>query len=162
MGCYPTIKKTIDIRINTRFAGENIFLVQRKNFVLKRCTRAVMFGIMGRPKKPDNEKVRKPGVSLDQECRLILSKIIKFEASIRNDLAQSQAIRKCIKLAWDLHFRVLFEKYEANLELKNINLLDDDDPKGKAKRARSRVLDPEENSGGGSSTATTKPYRRNG
>ncbi|NBS53149.1 MAG: hypothetical protein EBS96_11175 [Spartobacteria bacterium] len=116
---------------------------------------------MGRPKKPDNEKVRKPGVALDQECRLILSKIIAYEASIRNDLAQSQAIRKCIKLAWDLHFRSLFEKHEANLKLNNVDLLNDD-TRGKDKSASGRVFDPEETSGGGSSTATMKRYPRNG
>jgi hypothetical protein len=66
---------------------------------------------MGRPKKSDDEKVRKPGVALDQECRAILSKIREYETSLRNDLGQSQTIRKCMRLAWDLHYKALFEKY---------------------------------------------------
>ena len=116
---------------------------------------------MGRRKKPENEKSTKPGVALDEECRTILSKIMEYETSLRNDLAKSQAIRKCMKIAWDLHYRVLFEKYEADMSINDVALLNEE-PKGKAQSASAEVFDPSETSVGGSSTATTKRSRRNG
>ena len=67
---------------------------------------------MGRKKIPEDQKATKPGVSLNKECRIILSKIMEYETSLRNDIAQSQAIRKCMLLSWDLHYKALFEKYE--------------------------------------------------
>jgi hypothetical protein len=82
---------------------------------------------MGRPKKSDNEKVRKPGVALDQECRAILSKIMEYETSLRNDLGQSQTIRKCMRLAWDLHYKALFEKYDATQNM-GMALLNEESP----------------------------------
>jgi len=64
---------------------------------------------MGRKKKPDSEKSTKPGVSLDAECRVILNKIREYEFEVeRTDMAQAQAIRKCIRLAWDLHYEAKY------------------------------------------------------
>jgi hypothetical protein len=116
---------------------------------------------MGRPKKPENEKVRKPGVALDEECRSILSKIMEYETSLRNDLAQSQAIRKCMKIAWDLHYKALFEKYEADLALNDVALLNER-PEGKGQNASAEVFDPVETLDGGSSTRSTGRFRRAG
>ena len=86
---------------------------------------------------------------------------MEYETSLRNDLGQSQTIRKCLRLAWDLHYKALFEKYEADLALKDVALLNEM-PEGKAQNASAEVFDPAETSVGGSSTATTKRYRRNG
>lgn len=116
---------------------------------------------MGRKKIPEDQKVKKPGVGLDQECRLILSKIMEYEASIRNDLAQSQAIRKCMKIAWDLHYKALFEKYEADLTLNDVALLSEE-PEGKNPNVSAEAYDPAATLDGGFSTATTKRYRPNG
>ena len=64
-----------------------------------------LFQNMGRKKKPESEKATKRGVSLDAECLDILNKIRLFEYETeRTDMAQAQAIRKCIRLAWDLHY----------------------------------------------------------
>jgi hypothetical protein len=91
--------------MGTRFAGEYIFLVHRKKDRLQVVHLCLLFQIMGRKKKPDSEKSTKPGVSLDAECRDILSKIRQYEYETeRTDMAQAQAIRKCIRLAWDLHY----------------------------------------------------------
>ena len=116
---------------------------------------------MGRKKIPEDQKVKKPGVGLDQECRSILSKIMEYETSLRNDLGQSQTIRKCLRLAWDLHYKALFEKYEADLALNDVALLNER-PEGKAQNASAEVFDPAETSVGGSSTATTDRSRKTG
>ena len=68
------------------------------------------FKIMGRPKKTDAEKVSKPGVSLDPECRDIISRIIAYEMKVHaSDVTPSQAIRTCIRQAWRLHYKALEE-----------------------------------------------------
>ena len=68
------------------------------------------FKIMGRPKKTDAEKVSKPGVSLDPECRDIISRIIAYEMKVHaSDVTPSQAIRTCIRQAWRLHYQALEE-----------------------------------------------------
>jgi len=116
---------------------------------------------MGRKKIPEDQKVKKPGVGLDQECRSILSKIMELETSLRNDLGQSQTIRKCLRLAWDLHYKALFEKYEADLALNDVAILNER-PEGKAQNAAADVLKPHKRSVGGSSTATTDDFRKIG
>ena len=110
---------------------------------------------MGRPKKSDDEKVKKPGVALDQECRAILSKIREYETSLRNDLGQSQTIRKCMRLAWDLHYKALFEKYAEESAKKSSSKPSKVSPVVGAKMATlSGSL------GSGSSKATTETSRR--
>jgi hypothetical protein len=116
---------------------------------------------MGRRKKSESEKATKPGVALDEESRTILSKMMEYETSLRNDLKQSQIIRKCMKIAWDLHYKALFEKYEAHLEINDVALLNDS-PEGKAQNASAGIFDPVETLDGGSSIAPTKRSRRNG
>lgn len=116
---------------------------------------------MGRKKKPDNEKSTKPGVALDEESRTILSKMMEYETSLRNDLKQSQIIRKCMRLAWDLHYQALFEKYESDLALNDVALLNER-PEGKAQSASVEVFDPAATLDGGSSTRSTGRSRRNG
>jgi hypothetical protein len=118
---------------------------------------------MGRKKKPENEKATKPGVALDEESRTILSKMMEYETSLRNDLKQSQIIRKCMKLAWDLHYKALFEKYEADLALNDVALLNER-PEGKAKREPVGVViqPPLEISVSGPSIATKNNTRRAG
>ena len=65
---------------------------------------------MGRPKKTDAEKVSKPGVALDPECRDIIARIIAYEMKVRgSDMTPSQAIRTCIRQAWRLLFKELEE-----------------------------------------------------
>jgi hypothetical protein len=136
---------------------------------------------MGRKKIPEDQKATKPGVSMDKECRLILSKLMEYEASVRNDLAQSQAIRKCMKIAWDLHYKALFEKYEATQNMDGIALLNEESAQknlskasniappvsveGNAaspERAIAPILRPEDRSVGGSSTRSTGRSRGNG
>jgi hypothetical protein len=119
---------------------------------------------MGRKKKPENEKSTKPGVALDEESRTILSKMMEYETSLRNDLKQSQIIRKCMRLAWDLHYQALFEKYESDLALNDVALLNER-PEGKAvppEIAGANVLKASESSVSGRSTATKKTFRRAG
>lgn len=99
------MKISLDFRISTRFAGENIFLVHQKKDRLQAVHLCSLFQNMGRKKKPESEKATKRGVSLDTECRDILNKIRQYEYETeRTDMAQAQAIRKCIRLAWDLHY----------------------------------------------------------
>ena len=69
--------------------------------------------VVGRHKKPDSEKVKKPGVSLTPECQDILTKIIRYEFEVnQTDMRPSQAIRKCMRLAWDYHYRAAYEQHE--------------------------------------------------
>ena len=69
---------------------------------------------MGRHKKPEHEKVKKPGVSLNPECQAILANIIRYEFEVnQTDMVPSQAIRKCMRLAWDYHYKADFERLEA-------------------------------------------------
>jgi hypothetical protein len=145
MGCSPHTKIFIDIRMGTRFAGEYIFLVHRKKDRLQVVHLCLLFQIMGRKKKPDSEKSTKPGVSLDAECRDILSKIRQYEYETeRTDMAQAQAIRKCIRLAWDLH-------YSAKLN------------QGKVQSGVGAVIEPgSETLDSGHSTATKKNSRKAG
>jgi hypothetical protein len=70
--------------------------------------------VVGRHKKPDSEKVKKPGVSLTPECQDILAKIIRYEFEVnQTDMVPSQAIRKCMRLAWDYHYKAAYEQHEA-------------------------------------------------
>jgi hypothetical protein len=81
------------------------FLVHRKNSVLQLVHLWFLLKNMGRKKKPESEKSSKPGIALDLECRDILTKILAFEAeSELNDLKYSQAVRKCIRIAWEAHY----------------------------------------------------------
>jgi hypothetical protein len=117
---------------------------------------------MGRKKKPENEKATKPGVSLDHECRIILSKILEWELSVQNnDLTASQAIRKCMRIAWQSHYEKIFSEYEAKQITDGISLLNEK-PKGKAQNASVKAFNPAETLDGGSSTATKKTSRRAG
>ena len=145
MGCSAYTKISIDIRMDTRLAGENIFLVHRKKDQLQAVHLCLLFQIMGRKKKPDSEKSTKPGVSLDAECRDILSKIRQYEYETeRTDMAQAQAIRKCIRLAWDLHYS------------RKLN-------QGKAQPDAGAVISPaSETSVSGRLTPTKKPFRKAG
>jgi hypothetical protein len=69
---------------------------------------------VGRHKKPDSEKVKKPGVSLTPECQDILKKIIQYEFEVnQTDMVPSQAIRKCMRLAWDYHYKAAYERHQA-------------------------------------------------
>lgn len=106
---------------------------------------------------------------MDKECRLILSKIMEYETSLRNDLAQSQAIRKCLRLAWDLHYKALFEEYEAKQNMDGMALLNEDSPQKSSSKpsnvppdVSSKIVKPYKRSVGGSSTATTDRSRRTG
>lgn len=85
---------------------------------------------------------------------------MEYETSLRNDLAKSQAIRKCIKIAWDLHYKVLFEKYEADMSINDVALLNEK-PKGKDPvGAKMQMLS--ENLGSGPLTRMKKTSRRAG
>lgn len=106
---------------------------------------------------------------MDKECRLILSKIMEYEASVRNDLAQSQAIRKCMKIAWDLHYKALFEKYEATQNMDGIALLNEESSQKNPSKASKdspdvgvKTLRASENFVSTRSTATKKTSRRAG
>jgi hypothetical protein len=115
--------------------------------------------VVGRHKKPDSEKVKKPGVSLTPECREILASIIKFELEANHsDMTQSQAIRKCMRLAWDHHYKACIERFEnpqpaapARMEIKE-------------KRSKNtpltgrKITNPRKTFSGGSDTAKTKSY----
>ena len=79
------------------------------------CTYSLtFFFVVGRHKKPDSEKVKKPGVSLTPECQDILAKIIRYEFEVnQTDMKPSQAIRKCMRIAWDYHYRAAYERHDA-------------------------------------------------
>ena len=99
---------------------------------------------MGRPKKTDAEKVSKPGIALDPECRDIVARIIAYEMKVRgSDMTPSQAIRTCIRQAW----RLLFKELEE----------------GKAQTGVGAVIrSTSENSDTGPLTLTKKPSRKAG
>ena len=128
---------------------------------------------MGRKKKPDDEKATKPGVSLDQECRIILSKILEWELAVHNnDLTASQAIRKCMRIAWQRHYAEIFAKYEAGLKIDDndmalLNESEESAQKDSSKASKNSpriapVFRPEDHLDGGSSTRSTGRSRRNG
>jgi hypothetical protein len=125
---------------------------------------------MGRKKKPENEKATKPGVSLDHECRIILSKILEWELSVQNnDLTASQAIRKCMRIAWQSHYEKIFSEYEAKQIMDGVALLNEESlqkSSSKASNIQPRVgvvIEPDsEISATGRSTATKKNSRRAG
>ena len=49
---------------------------------------------------------------MDSECRDILAKILAFEAeSELNDLKYSQAVRKCIRIAWEAHYAAKYQHF---------------------------------------------------
>ena len=106
---------------------------------------------------------------MDKECRIILSKIMEYETSLRNDLAQSQAIRKCMRLAWDLHYKALFEKYEATQTMDGIALLNEESPQKSSSKASNiapnvgaKKVRLSESLGSGSLTRSTGSSRRTG
>jgi hypothetical protein len=149
--------------------AKNYFWCTKKNFALKRCTIGIRFKNIGRPKKPDNEKASKPGVALDEECRTILSKIMEYETSLRNDLAKSQAIRKCMKIAWDLHYKPLFEKYESTQNMDVMAVINEKSPQKSASKTSNttapvgaKKVTLSESLGSGSLPAAMKTSRRGG
>ena len=104
---------------------------------------------------------------MDKECRIILSKIMEYETSLRNDLAQSQAIRKCMKIAWDLHYKALFEKYEAKQNMDGMALLNEESAQKKPSKPSkaspvvgATMATLSENLDSGPYTATKKHSRR--
>ena len=125
---------------------------------------------MGRKKKPENEKATKPGVSLDHECRIILSKILEWELSVQNnDLTASQAIRKCMRIAWQSHYEKIFSEYEAKQIMDGVALLNEESPQKSSTKASkvsppvsAKIVIPEDHSVGGSSTRMTGRSRRSG
>jgi hypothetical protein len=73
---------------------------------------------MGRPKKPEAEKVSKPGVSLNAECRDILRRVMEYELGVhRNEMTYSLAVRKCLRIAWEKHYERLCVEYERDSDL---------------------------------------------
>lgn len=49
------------------------------------------------------------------ECQDILAKIIRYEFEVnQTDMVPSQAIRKCMRLAWDYHYKAAYERHEAS------------------------------------------------
>ena len=118
MGCSAYTKILVDIRMGIEFAGRNLFFSAPKKRAIEKVHHCAYVSNMGRKKKPDDEKATKPGVSLDQECRIILSKILEWELAVHNnDLTASQAIRKCMRIAWQRHYAEIFAKYEAGLKI---------------------------------------------
>ena len=127
---------------------------------------------MGRKKKPENEKATKPGVSLDHECRIILSKILEWELAVQNnDMTASQAIRKCMRIAWQNHYEKIFTQYEAQTKMDDLALVNEDQisPQKSSTKASNvttdvsaKMVKPYKRSAGGSSTATTDRSRRTG
>lgn len=114
---------------------------------------------MGRKKKPDSEKATKPGVSLNPETRGILSKIAAYENEVhKNDLAQAQIIRKCIRIAWEMHY----ENKCSDLEKETRMGLLSEEPGKDAAPECANVIRPSENSVGGCSTPTVVNYRQGG
>jgi hypothetical protein len=50
---------------------------------------------------------------LTPECQDILAKIIRYEFEVnQTDMVPSQAIRKCMRLAWDYHYRAAYEGHQ--------------------------------------------------
>ena len=123
---------------------------------------------MGRKKKPENEKATKPGVSLDHECRIILSKILEWELAVQNnDMTASQAIRKCMRIAWQNHYEKIFTQYEAQTKIDDLALVNEDQisaqkSSSKASNVSAKITKGSESSVGGFSTATTDRSRRTG
>jgi hypothetical protein len=73
---------------------------------------------MGRHKKPESQKVSKPGVSLNAECREILRRVLQYElGEHRNEMSHSQAVRKCVRLAWEKHYASLCSEYEKTCDV---------------------------------------------
>jgi hypothetical protein len=127
---------------------------------------------MGRKKKPENEKATKPGVSLDHECRIILSKILEWELAVQNnDMTASQAIRKCMRIAWQNHYEKIFTQYEAQTKIDDLALVNEDQISAQKSSTKAsnvttdvsaKTVKPYKRSAGGSSTATTDRSRRTG
>lgn len=114
---------------------------------------------MGRKKKPESEKATKPGVSLDAECRDILSKIRQYEYEAeRTDMAQAQAIRKCIRLAWDLHYAAKYLPFSESI---NLSLVAETPGNETPQDAAANVFTPE-TSAGGPSTRQSIRYQKGG
>ena len=155
MGCSAYTNILVDIRMGIEFAGRNLFFSAPKKRPIEKVHHCAYVSNMGRKKIPEDQKATKPGVSLNKECRIILSKIMEYETSLRNDLAQSQAIRKCMLLSWDLHYKALFEKYEKESTQKSSSKASKVSPAVGAEMATlSGSL------GSGSSKASTETSRR--
>jgi hypothetical protein len=117
---------------------------------------------MGRKKKAEGEKATKPGVSLDQECRSILSKILEWELAVENnDLSASQAIRKCMRIAWQKHYSEIFQAYEASLKGDDLALVNEKQGNDNPPES-GNVVKPSKISGGGYLTPPITNYRRGG
>ena len=125
---------------------------------------------MGRKKKPEHEKATKPGVALDNDSRTILSKIMEWELAVHNNqFTASQAIRKCMRLAWQSHYEKSFAEYEAKQSMDGVALLNEQPgkyqtaAKTRAERgAGAKMATLSENLDCGSSTPTKKNSRRAG
>jgi hypothetical protein len=73
---------------------------------------------MGRHKIPESQKVSKPGVSLNAECREILRRVLQYEfGEHKNEMSHSQAVRKCVRLAWEKHYASLCAEFEKTCDV---------------------------------------------
>jgi hypothetical protein len=73
---------------------------------------------MGRKKKPESEKVSKPGVSLTPECREILRRVLDYELNVhRNQFNYSKIVQKCLRLAWEKHYEPLCVQFERDSDV---------------------------------------------
>lgn len=111
---------------------------------------------MGRKKKPESEKVSKPGVSLTPECREILRRVLDYELNVhRNEFSHSKIVQKCVRVAWEKHYQPMCVEFENMAELALLN-------KGKRHPHLTlgggvqNILDP---SDGGSSTRTETRWK---
>lgn len=73
---------------------------------------------MGRKKKPESEKVSKPGVSLTPECREILRRVLDYELNVHsNQFSHSKIVQKCVRVAWEKHYQPLCVEFEKTAGL---------------------------------------------
>jgi len=125
---------------------------------------------MGRKKKPEHEKVTKPGVALDNDSRTILAKIMEWELAVHNNqFTASQAIRKCMRIAWQSHYEKSFAEYEAKQGMDGVALLNEESPQKSlskpsnvAPNVGAKKVKLSESLGSGSLTRSTGRSRRTG
>jgi hypothetical protein len=126
---------------------------------------------MGRKKISEDQKATKPGVALNAECRAILQRVLKYEFGKNlTEMNHSQAVRKCVRVAWEKHYEKLCLEYE-----KTGNLISRGE-EGEHSRASTKsmgnvaaqthtgrkVVTPHSRSVGGSSTAPQGRSRKTG
>ena len=97
---------------------------------------------------------------------------MEWELAVHNNqFTASQAIRKCMRLAWQSHYEKNFAEYEAKekLDHSDISLVNEQpgkgDPQphlGEAKAVNSKITKGSESSGGGPSIPTKKRSRKAG